>query len=122
MWDATVVDTLEPSYVSKTSTAAGEAANIAELRKRQRYPNMPPGYEFVPLAFETLGTMGASTGDFIQDLCGKLRDASGEHRAGKYFLQRLSLCLIRGNATSIMGTLLLNDGYALESIAMFNLS
>ena len=53
------------------------------------------------------------------DLTAKLRDATGDDKAGLYFQQRISLCLIRGNAASIMGTLLKDDGYQLQDIALF---
>lgn len=113
-WDVTVVDTLAPSYIRGTSITAGTAANIAERTKSLKYANLPNEYDFYPLAFETLGAMGTRTKEFIDDLCQRLRDSTGDARAGSYFLQRLSLELIRGNASSIMGSMLRDDGYDLS--------
>jgi len=107
----TVVDTLAPSYLEKTSRVAGSAADVAETRKCAKYQSLPATHEFIPLAFETLGSMGARTKEFVTDLCGRLRELSGDKRAGTYFLQRLSLELVRGNSLSVMGTMIGDDGY-----------
>ena len=115
-WDATVVDTLAPSYIRDTSVCPGSAANLAEGRKIQKYANLPNEFEFFPLAFETLGSMGERTQDFIKDLCQRLRDATGDKKAGNYFLQRISLELMRGNSASIMGSMLQDDGYDLVTL------
>ena len=93
-WDVTVVDTLAPSYIRGTSVSVGSAANVAEGRKIRKYADLPNEYEFIPLAFETLGGMGQITEEFVRDLCKRLRDSTGDKRAGSYFLQRLSLELI----------------------------
>jgi hypothetical protein len=110
-WDVTVVDTLAPSYVRNSAVSAGSAADMAEVRKCTKYAAIPDPYEFHPLAFETLGSMGTKTKDFINDLCGRLRVATGDSKAGSYFLQRLSLELIRGNALAILGTMVGEDGF-----------
>ena len=81
-WDVTVVDTLAPAYVAKSARRAGSAAYIAEGQKRHKYRGLPAAYEFFPLAFETLGSMGKATSDFVRDLCGRLRDPSGDRKAG----------------------------------------
>ena len=118
MWDATIVDTLAPSYINDTASSVGSAANRAEDIKKAKYRDVPVGYEFIPLAFETLGSMGDETKDFMFKLCANLRESTRDTRAGAYFLQRVSLCLIRGNASSMMGTLLGDDGYQMDDVIL----
>src|SRR6218665_412138 len=40
VWDATVVDTLAPSYVQASATMAGSAAEIATERKNSKYSEL----------------------------------------------------------------------------------
>jgi len=54
VWDATVSDTLAPSYLHKTALRAGVAAEAAERMKKAKYSSLGREYTFVPLAFETL--------------------------------------------------------------------
>jgi hypothetical protein len=116
MWDVTVSDTLARTYVSHTANAAGYAGTTAEGRKRAKYEPVPQGYDFYPLAFETLGSWGVSTADFIRDLCSRLRKATGDVRAGAFFLQRLSLHIVRGNAASVLQEMSSPDVYQPENI------
>ena len=53
---------------------------------------------------------------FVFGVCRTLRDSTGYMKAGTYFLERLSLCLIGGNAAPINGTFLLGDGYQLDNV------
>src|SRR5207245_670373 len=54
VWDSTCPDTIAPSHINHTSTAAGAAAFTAETNKRSKYAALDHGYEFVPVAVETL--------------------------------------------------------------------
>jgi len=105
VWDATVVDTLAASYVEHTAKTKGAAAHRAEEAKRRKYQNLGREFLFLPLAFETLGSASEQTFDFLEELSRRLVQTSGDLRAGKFFLQRLSLCLVRGNAASVLGTM-----------------
>jgi hypothetical protein len=118
MWDVTVSDTLAKSYVSGTAKEAGFAANKAEARKRTKYQAVPDGYTFIPLAFETLGAWGDTTEEFIRDLCTRLKESTGDPRAGTFFLQRLSLQIVRGNAASVMAEMNAEDVLLLENIPL----
>jgi hypothetical protein len=109
-WDLTVVDTVAPTYVVGTAQEAGSAAGAAEERKVAKYAgNLPPEYEFVPLGFETLGSMGPSATAFLRDLGRRLVAASGDERALEYLYQGLSLAILRGNAASVLGSLVEED-------------
>ena len=105
VWDATVVDTLAPSHVSLTCVTLGAAAATAEDLKRSKYVgNLPTTYEFIPLGFETLGSVGPAAQEFLAMLGKRLSIASGCDRAGEYLRQRLSLEILRGNVGSILGS------------------
>ena len=109
-WDVTVVDTLAPSYVADTAQLAGAAAQAAQERKEKKYENqLPPEYEFVGLAFETLGSIGSGTKEFLADLGQRLEASTGDKRSLQFLQQRLSIAILRGNAASVLGTLMAND-------------
>ena len=69
VWDATVVDTLAPSHVVHTRCTPGAAAAAAEDLKISKYSGrLPSTYEFIPLGFETLGSVGPAAQEFIATL------------------------------------------------------
>jgi len=104
-WDFTCHDTLAPSHVSQSASAAGSAASNAEQNKRAKYSEMEnSGFLFVPLAIETLGTWGPSAVDFCRDLGSRLASHSGDPRSLLFLKQRLGLAVQRGNAASVSGT------------------
>src|SRR5688572_6421111 len=64
VWDATVVDTLAPSYLAASATRAGAAAGLAEDRKNQKYSALLDTHIFIPIAMETLGPINDKGLDF----------------------------------------------------------
>ena len=102
-WDARIVDTMAHSYITGTARQAGHAANRADTEKRRKYQDLPREYLFEAVVFESLGSTSDRTGTFLQELTTKLRTATGDSRAGEYLLQRLALCLVRGNAAAVLG-------------------
>ena len=75
-----------------TAQKAGTAAGAAEELKVAKYVgHLAPEYEFLPLGFETLGSMGPSSTDFLRDLGHRLIAATGDKRSLEYLYQRLSL-------------------------------
>ena len=58
----------------------------------------------MPVAMETLGSIGTMTMQFIKDLGSRIIDVTGDKRAKSYLFQRLGMAVQRGNAASIMGT------------------
>ena len=83
-WDVTVTDTLATSYVNLSSVSAGSAAESAASRKVTKYSGLTSTYEFVPIAFETLGPLNASGHSFLY--------------------QRLSIAMQRYNALAFRGS------------------
>jgi len=105
VWDVTVADTLAPSYVGHSAHNQNHCAELAEKNKITKYESLRSDYIFNPLAFETLGGAGPKTRDFVNQICKRLHLATGSTVAGTQFRQYLSLCVQRGNATSVLGTM-----------------
>ena len=89
---------------------AGTAAGAAEERKVAKYVgHLAPEYEFVPLGFETSGSMGPSSTVFLRDLGHRLIAATGDKRSLEYLYQRLPLAIMRSNEASVLGSLVEED-------------
>jgi len=106
VWDATVADTLANSYVSHGSSKYGCAADLAETLKRAKDVNLGEDYIFTPIAFETLGGPGKLTRAFLNDVKKRLKEGTGTSIAGGYFMQQLSLCIQKANASCVLSTVL----------------
>ncbi|XP_047995546.1 uncharacterized protein LOC125233536 [Leguminivora glycinivorella] len=105
IWDATCVDTLAPSHLASTSRKAGEAAAAAEALKRRKYACLLQNHIFAAFAVETLGPWSGDALNFFRVLKRRLRETSGDPRAGSFLGQRIGIAIQRGNVASLMGTL-----------------
>ena len=105
VWDYTCPDTLAPSHLQATSNEAGSAAKTAEVRKVAKYQSLAVYYTFVPIAIETLGSMGPEAKTFLLELGQRLRQQTGEPRSTSFLLQRISMAIQKGNAIAIMGSI-----------------
>jgi len=103
-WDVTVTDTLAASNVRPTSLSAGSAAEAAAARKEQKYSELMRRYSFVPIAFETMGTINASGEDFIDEIGKRTHALSDDNRERGFLWQRLSVGLQRYNSICFRGT------------------
>ena len=61
------------------------------------------------LAFETLGSMGSGAMEYLADLGQRLENFTGDKRSLRFLQQRLSIAILRGNAASVLGTLMTDD-------------
>jgi hypothetical protein len=82
----------------------GAVANEAEVKKRAKYAFLSTTFHFVPIAAETLGSLGEEAASFIHELGRRITSVTGERRATEFLLQRLSVAIQRGNAASVLGT------------------
>src|SRR6218665_288544 len=105
VWDATVVDTLAPSYVQASATMAGSAAEIATERKNSKYSELLNTHFFVPIALETLGPINVAGHNFLSELGRSLMLATGDNRETCFLYQRLSITIQRFNSVAFQGTL-----------------
>ena len=104
VWDFTCPDTLAASHVQETSSRPGAAAISAEHFKSNKYADLTPSYDVVPIAIETLGSWGPAAWEFMADLGRRISQVTGEPRSGAFLRQRLAITVQRGNAASIRGT------------------
>jgi len=98
VWDVTVVSTLTDFYVT-TARGRGEVAELAAVRKCQKYSDIPSAYTFLPIAMETLGSMNYSAYHFFEDLDRKISEVSGDSREGSFIFQRLLVTIQHFNST-----------------------
>jgi hypothetical protein len=103
VWDVTVINTLADSYLSSTSVSACSAAELAAARKEEKYAALSAEHLFVPLAFESLGPIGAKATSFLRELGRRLTSVTDDTRETAFLFQRLSVCLQRFNAVCFRG-------------------
>ena len=101
VWDATCVDTFCASSVTVSASRAGAAAAIAEGRKRRRYADISRRYFFRPVAVETSGALGPDSHSFLKELGRRISQATGDRRDTERLMQRISVAVVRGNATAV---------------------
>ena len=70
-----------------------------------KYAELATRYIVQPVAFETMGTLSASTILFLKTLGRRMAAVNGDDRSGDFLLQRLSLAVQRGNAISVLGSM-----------------
>ena len=102
VWDCTSVDTLAGVHLNRSAMEAGIAANSAEERKRRKYAALEEAHQFEPIAVETMGVYGESTGVIIWAIGRRLVEATGEPREANWFRQKIAIAIQRGNAFSIL--------------------
>ena len=103
-WDSTCVDTFSQSSVIECALSPGAAAAAAEERKRARYSALTDRYRFEPVAVETTGVIGLSSFALLREIGRRMRAVTGEAREFSWLLQRVSIAVARGNASSMLAT------------------
>ncbi len=105
VWDATIRDTLAPSYIHSSSLRTGSVAQRGATEKCNDYKKIiEDNYIFLPFACETLGPWCAEASNFVGKLGHLLKISTGEPRSKQYLTQRISIAIQRTNAARIMGT------------------
>ena len=99
VWDCTCVDTFAEVHLNRSAMEAGIAANNAEERKRRKYATLAEAHQFDPIAVETMGVYGKSTGVIIRAIGRRLVEATGDPREANWFRQNLAISVQRGNAS-----------------------
>ena len=102
VWDCTCVDTFAGVHLNRSAMEAGIAANSPEECKRRKYAALAEAHQFEPIAVETMGVYGDSTGVIIWAIGRRLVEATGEPREANWFRQNLAIAVQRGNAFSIL--------------------
>ena len=95
--------TLWPHPVSIASAEAGAVAREAEH-------HIEDLHYFVPIAIETLGTMGHEARCFLKELSHRIYLATEDSQAHQHLIQRLSVAVQRGNAAAVLGCIGVGKG------------
>ena len=103
-WDVTVVDTLGAAYLSQSAITAASAAETAATRKRSKYAAIEQTHDFIPVALETLGPMGASAVEFVEDIGRKVTEVTSDPRETQFLFQRLSVAIQLFNVVCLADT------------------
>ena len=104
VWDATCVNTYASSRLTSSTIKAGGAAGDAETEKRRKYSDLCRRFRFEPIAFETSGSCGPSTKKLLREIGAQMSSVTGERRETEWLIQRCSIAVARGNATSVLLT------------------
>ena len=83
---------------------AGSAAELAALRKIDKYSALEKTHFFQPVAVESLGPMNIAAYSFLAELGRQISDVSGDDRESSYLFQRISVLIQRYNATRYLVT------------------
>ena len=70
---------------------AGTAANSAEERKCRKYAALAEAHQFEPIAVETMGVYGESTGAILRAIGCRLVEATGEPKEVNWFRRNLAI-------------------------------
>jgi hypothetical protein len=105
VWDVTVSDIFAPTNLNTACQKAGATADAAELFKINKYSSLADTYIVKAVAFDTMGVPATDTRKLLKLVGNKLSVVTSEPRAYEYFLQRMSLEMVRSNTICILGTL-----------------
>ena len=89
VWDVTVVSSVSPTSIHRSSGKLGDAARISEQIKLRKYVNFEGRYLVQPIAFESHGCPSPLTEEFIRECSQRLNEVTEDPRSGIYFEQRL---------------------------------
>ena len=109
LWDVTIRDTTADSYLSKTSSAAGAAAEEAAeaaVQKESKYADLCTDYLFCSVAIETLGPICSAGRLFLSELGRRASLLTCDPRETAFLYQRVSVAVQRFNAVCVAGTFL----------------
>ena len=105
VWDFTCHDTLCPSNLHLSSSAAGKAAEKAERDKTTKYRSLEQKFIVQPIANESMGSWGPSGLKFVEEIGARLILATKDKRSKYQLFEAISVATQRGNALSVLGSL-----------------
>jgi hypothetical protein len=98
------VETLASSYLPSTSSVASSAADNAASRKDTEYSALTSRYDFIPLAFETLGPINNSALCFLSAIGQQTSFATLDSREADFLFQRITILIQRFDAICFSST------------------
>jgi len=97
-------DGKRPDGLTVLPWANGRSMNEAESLKVMKYRSLSALYSFVPVAVESLGSLGEETSDFFCNLGHWITSVTTESRSFQFLMQRLCVAVQRGNAACVLET------------------
>jgi len=64
------------------------------MKKKSKYSSLPSLYDFTLIAVETLGAVGESAMDFLQELGRRITNTTAEPRSFMFLMQRHSVAML----------------------------
>ena len=98
------MDTFTASYISDATREARAVATAAEARNREKYALLSRSHHFVPIAIETSGALGPDALSLLSEISRHQQSITHDNQSLSFLLQRGSIALKHGNATSVLGT------------------
>ena len=78
---------------------------MAASAEQRKYAHIEATHHFIPITVETLGVVEEEGSIFFKDLGRCIADVTQEQQFHQFLLQRISITVQRGNAASVLGTL-----------------
>jgi len=97
-------DTLGNAYLQQSVITSASAAEIAAVRKRNKYSSLKGTHDFFRVALETLWPISVSTKKFLAHIGGRLTEVTTDPRETTFLFQRLSVIVQRFNAACLADT------------------
>ncbi|ESO01798.1 hypothetical protein HELRODRAFT_160965 [Helobdella robusta] len=101
-WDVTFPHTMAERYINLTSQEAGAAALRAADFKNSKYAALAESKIFQPVCIETFGPTDAQTQSFLNELCSRIVEVSGDPLNKSYVKQSFSILLQKYNSFCIL--------------------
>src|SRR5206468_8213561 len=108
-WNVTVATTLADSYLARSATDAGYAAELAASKKSVKYAGLPAAYLFQPIALETLGPVKSYASEFLNEVGSRLNHVTGNPKKRVFAATVISLhsapqCLSPASSSSSLSS------------------
>ena len=104
VWDATCPDTYAASYVVQLIREAQAVAELAEIKKKNKYLTIARTHYFVPVVVESSGAFGPDALQLLTDIARRIRAVTRVIKSRAYLFQHVSVALQQGYAAAVLGT------------------
>ena len=92
-----LLGTYTTTHLIDSALSSGSTAKEAEIRKRRKYAALGIRYRFEPIAVETAGSYGGTTGALLAEIGCRISDVTDDVRETFWLEQRFGLAVQRGN-------------------------
>jgi len=93
VWDFTCPDTLALNHLNRAVHGSSAVVNEAEEKKKSKYISLSPLYDFTSIAVKTLGAVGQSALDCLQELGRRIASSTAERRSFSFLMQHLGVAV-----------------------------